>query len=76
VDEALDDPQVRARDMIVELAHPVFGMLRQVGSPIKIDGVAHDYRPASALGADTASLLDEVGVDAAERDWLRDQGVI
>jgi crotonobetainyl-CoA:carnitine CoA-transferase CaiB-like acyl-CoA transferase len=76
VDEALDDPQVRAREMVIELAHPVFGVLRQVGSPIKIDGLAHDYRPASALGADTASLLDEVGVDASERVRLGDQGVI
>jgi crotonobetainyl-CoA:carnitine CoA-transferase CaiB-like acyl-CoA transferase len=76
VDEALDDPQVRAREMVIELAHPVFGVLRQVGSPIKIDALAHDYRPASALGADTSSVLDEIGVDAAERTRLRDQGII
>ncbi len=76
VDEALDDPQVRARDMVVELAHPVFGVLRQVGSPIKIDGVQHRYRAASALGADTTTLLAEIGVDAEACARLREQGVI
>ncbi len=76
VDEALADPQVEAREMIVEVAHPVFGALRQIGSPIKIPGVRPDYRPASSLGADTDAVLAEVGVDAATRARLRSDGVI
>jgi crotonobetainyl-CoA:carnitine CoA-transferase CaiB-like acyl-CoA transferase len=76
VAEALADEQVAARDMVVEVGHPVFGVLRQVGSPIKIAGLGHDYRAASALGADTAALLDEIGVDATARAGLRDRGVI
>jgi len=71
VAEALADEQAIARDMIVDVPHPVFGTLRQVGSPIKIDGMRPDYRSASALGADTADLLAEVGVDAAELARLR-----
>ena len=62
--------------MVVELTHPVFGVLRQVGSPIKIGGARHDYRPASALGADTDTLLDEVGIGAADRARLRRDAVI
>jgi crotonobetainyl-CoA:carnitine CoA-transferase CaiB-like acyl-CoA transferase len=33
--EALRDPQV-VRDMIVETDHPVFGKVKQIGSPIRI----------------------------------------
>ena len=37
----------------------VFGTLREVGCPIKIDGVAPRYAPGAPLGADTAALLRE-----------------
>ena len=76
VDEALADEQVLAREMVVELEHPVFGRLREVGCPIKIDGVRPRYAPAAALGADTDALLAEIGVDAPERARLRARGVV
>ena len=38
VDEAQADEQVAAREMIVDVEHPVFGSLRQLGCPIKIEG--------------------------------------
>jgi crotonobetainyl-CoA:carnitine CoA-transferase CaiB-like acyl-CoA transferase len=76
VDEALADEQVIAREMIVDVEHPVFGTLRELGSPIKIAGVAPRYVPGAALGADTASLLTEVGVDPRELPALRAAGVI
>ena len=76
VAEALADEQVQAREMLVEVSHPVFGTLRQVGSPIKMPGVRPDYRPASALGADTAALLTEIGIDAAAMARLRAERAI
>ena len=76
VDEALADEQVAAREMIVDVQHPVFGTLRELGSPIKIAGVAPRYVPGAALGADTAALLAEVGVDPGELAVLRASGVI
>ena len=76
VGEALADEQVQAREMVVDVEHPVFGVLRQVGSPIKIGGVRPDYRAASALGADTAAVLGEIGIDAAALAGLRASGVI
>jgi crotonobetainyl-CoA:carnitine CoA-transferase CaiB-like acyl-CoA transferase len=76
VAEALADEHAQAREMVVEVAHPVFGTLRQVGSPIKIAGVRPDYRAASPLGADTDAILDEAGIAAAERARLRADHVI
>ena len=76
VEEALTDEQVLARDMVIELEHPVFGPIREVGCPIKIDGMAPRYASAAALGADTAALLAEVGIDAAMLAALRARGVV
>jgi crotonobetainyl-CoA:carnitine CoA-transferase CaiB-like acyl-CoA transferase len=76
VEEALEDEQVLAREMVVEVGHPVLGTLREVGCPIKFGGVAPVYRAAAPLGADTASLLAEVGVDAAEVADLRSRGIV
>ena len=58
------------------VAHPALGTLRQLGCPIKIDGATPRYEPGAALGADTAAVLAEVGVDAAELARLRTLGAI
>jgi crotonobetainyl-CoA:carnitine CoA-transferase CaiB-like acyl-CoA transferase len=76
VEEALRDEQTLAREMVVEVAHPLFGALAQVGCPIKLDGVRPRFAPASALGADTPALLAEVGVGADELARLRQRNVI
>jgi crotonobetainyl-CoA:carnitine CoA-transferase CaiB-like acyl-CoA transferase len=76
VEEALGDEQVVAREMVVELEHPVFGRIREVGCPIKIGGVAPRYAPAAALGADTAALLAEIGIGPDALEALRARGVV
>ena len=59
VEEALRDEQVLAREMVMEVEHPVFGSLRQVRTAIKIPGSIEHRRPASPLGADTSTILRE-----------------
>jgi crotonobetainyl-CoA:carnitine CoA-transferase CaiB-like acyl-CoA transferase len=60
VAEALQDPQVLARDMIVEVKHPQFGVLREVASPVKTPGAITTPAPAPALGQHTEQLLREL----------------
>jgi crotonobetainyl-CoA:carnitine CoA-transferase CaiB-like acyl-CoA transferase len=76
VADALDDEQALAREMVVEVEHPVFGVLREIGCPIKVDEVAPRYRAGAALGADTETLLGEVGISRGELDALRAKGVV
>jgi crotonobetainyl-CoA:carnitine CoA-transferase CaiB-like acyl-CoA transferase len=38
VDRALADPQVLARNMVVDATSPVYGTVKLTGSPIKFDG--------------------------------------
>ncbi|HEV7730993.1 MAG TPA: CoA transferase [Candidatus Binatia bacterium] len=76
VAEALADEQALTREMVVEVPHPVFGVLREVGCPIKLDGVTPRYVAGAPLGADTADLLAEVGVGSTELAELRAHGVV
>ena len=76
VEEALEDEQVLAREMVVELEHPIFGRIRETGCPIKIEGVVPRYVAAAPLGADTAAVLAEIGVGPDELAALRTHGVV
>jgi crotonobetainyl-CoA:carnitine CoA-transferase CaiB-like acyl-CoA transferase len=60
VAQALDDEQVRARDMIIEVKHPQFGVLREVASPVKTVGAITAPAPAPALGQHTDELLRDL----------------
>ncbi|MDP2626745.1 MAG: CoA transferase [Candidatus Rokubacteria bacterium] len=77
VREALEDAQVLAREMIVEIDHPVFGRMRQVASPIKTEGAITAPAPAPRLGEHTDTLLQDVlGYGAATIERLRATRVI
>ncbi len=43
-DEAVADEHVRARGMIVELEHPLLGLVRSIGLPIKATSAGPTYR--------------------------------
>ena len=60
VRQALADPQVLARDMIVEVEHPDFGPLREVRSPVRTEGEIRHPARAPRLGEHTDLILREV----------------
>ena len=51
--EALADPQVEARGAVVEIPHPVLGTIRQVATPLRLDGVRATNRASAPSGAST-----------------------
>ena len=64
VAEALADPQLAARDMVVELPHPELGTVRLLGNPIKLSrSPAVLHRPPPGLGEHTAEVLAELTAD-------------
>ena len=74
--EALSDPQVLLRDMVVEIDHPVAGTYRTAGNPIK-SGSPDAFAPPPTLGQDTEAVLtDLLGYSSAEVAALRDSGVV
>lgn len=77
VRQALTDPQVLARDMIVEVEHPEFGTLREVRSPVRTEGEIRQPRRAPRLGEHTDSILrDVLGYGDGTIARLRSAGVI
>ena len=77
LDEVYADPQVRARDMVVETEHPVAGRVRNIGIPIKLSETPGAFRrPAPTLGQHTDEILRELGVSDERVSELRAAGVV
>lgn len=75
--EVVEDPQIAARDMVVDIEDPKYGPLRMVGSPIKLSETPTQPRgTAPDVGAHTAAILCALGHDPATVDALRDKGVV
>ncbi len=74
--EALADPQVLLRDMVVEMDHPVAGNYKTVGNPIKT-GEPDQFSPPPTLGQDTEDVLGELlGYGSRQIQELRDAQVV
>jgi crotonobetainyl-CoA:carnitine CoA-transferase CaiB-like acyl-CoA transferase len=75
-DELPDDPQVRARELLIEQHHPVAGALRLFGTPLQVEGERFQAAPAPAPGEHTDEVLGRVlGLGAAEIARLRSAGI-
>jgi CoA:oxalate CoA-transferase len=78
IPQAAGQPQVRARQMLVEVDHPVIGRLPLPDTPVKLSRTAGGIRGASpALGEHTDEVLRELlGMGDAEIAELRRSGII
>jgi crotonobetainyl-CoA:carnitine CoA-transferase CaiB-like acyl-CoA transferase len=75
--EAYDDPQVRAREMVVEVEHPVAGTIKNIGIPVKLSETPGTVRRAApTLGQHTDEVLAEFGFLPNETDELRRSGAV
>ncbi|MGH3488909.1 MAG: CoA transferase, partial [Actinopolymorphaceae bacterium] len=62
-DEALADPHIRARGMVVDLDHPIIGAMSTIGPPTKFSEFDYSVRsPAPWLGQHTVEVLAEAGL--------------
>lgn len=77
IKQALEDEQIKARGMIVDVEHPTYGTIKQVTSPIATEGANRAVSPGPGLGEHTNELLAELlSLDSAEIQRLRNQGSV
>ena len=75
--DVYDDPQVAARGMMEEMEHPVAGVTRHIGIPLKLSATPGSIRkPSPTLGQHTDEVLAEYGFGPGEVADLRDAGAV
>jgi CoA:oxalate CoA-transferase len=77
IGEVLEDPQVMAQEMVIEVDHGPRGVVRMVGFPVKLSHTpAHLRYPSPELGAHTDEVLVEAGFSEEEIAGLRVRKVV
>ncbi len=74
--EVLEDPHLRARDMIVEVEHPVRGRYLTAGNPVKLSASPTRIERAPLLGEHRRQILAELGYTDADIANLERDGTI
>jgi crotonobetainyl-CoA:carnitine CoA-transferase CaiB-like acyl-CoA transferase len=76
VAEALEDPQLHAREMVAELTHPEYGPLRYLGIPIKLSDTPGRLGSAPPLfGEHNREVLLDLGFRESEVVAFEKDGV-
>ena len=78
IDAVFEDPQVQARGLRIELAHPEAGRVPGVANPIRLSASPVEYRSAAPLlGQHSGEVLSEwLGLEAADLAVLREGKVV
>ena len=75
--DVFSDPQVKARDMLLEVQHPSAGKIKQTGIPIKFSATPGSIdSPPPLLGQHSKEILLELGYSQDEVEALEQQEVI
>ncbi|MBI2869680.1 MAG: CoA transferase [Chloroflexi bacterium] len=75
--DVVSDPQLLARDMIVEIDQPGSGRLKMPGSVLKLSRTPGDpVAPSPGLGQHNQEVYTDLGLTAADIEALRREGVI
>ena len=63
LDQVYQHPQVEARNMDIEIEHPIAGRVHAIGFPVKYSATPPQiYRPAPILGQHTFQVLESLGI--------------
>lgn len=74
VEEMVNDPQIKHREMIEEVYHPSHGVIKQIANPIKLSRTkAKTFRQAPAFGEHNEEIFKELGhlFNSAERQNIK-----
>jgi crotonobetainyl-CoA:carnitine CoA-transferase CaiB-like acyl-CoA transferase len=75
--QVFEEPQVKARNIKIELDHPVAGKMALVASPMRFSGTPIEHRLAPpTLGQHTDEVLRALGKSDADVAKLRADGIV
>lgn len=75
--EAMQDPHYLEREMVQEMEHPVIGKMKTLGFASKLSATPASIRqPAPLYAQHTDEVLEQLGIDEAQRQALREKGII
>lgn len=75
--DVVDDPHMKAREMVVATEHETLGEIRTLGTPLKLSETPlRPGRPAPLLGQHTDEILSEAGVPEELIKQLKQSGVV
>ncbi|WP_117017195.1 CaiB/BaiF CoA transferase family protein [Aeribacillus pallidus] len=77
IDQVFEHPQVLARDMVVQVEHPEAGMVKLVGSPVKLSRTNKKIeRHPPMAGEHTWEILQEAGFSFEEITYFKENNII
>lgn len=78
IEQAAEQPQLRARDMVVDAPHTALGSVSHIGLPVKLSATpGRIRRSAPRVGEHTAEILaDLLGTTSDQLDRLRAAGAV
>lgn len=77
VPETLNHPQLLERGFIVELEHPLAGLVKSLANPVHFSETPVSYRlPPPGLGEHNAAILGELGFKSEEIRGFAEKGII
>ena len=78
IDKIVDDPNIKLREMIVEVEHPKAGKVKITNTPIKLSLTPGKVeKPSPVLGQHTEEILEELlGFSKREISNLKEEGVV
>ena len=77
IDEALEQPHVKEREVVVKHQHSQEGLVSQFSFPVKFSNYKFEiYQPAPLLGEHTNAILKELGYENDEVLKLKQDGIV
>lgn len=78
MDKVISDPQLLARNMLVEVDHPSYGKVKILGNPVKMSGLTEEtFTAAPTLGEHNQEILSGLlGYSQEEIDKLKKDKII
>ena len=77
IEEVVNHPNTKAREMIIDVEDPVLGIIRVPGVPIKMFGTpGRVTSSAPLLGQHNVEILRSIGIDQKEIEEFTEKGII